>query len=179
MAALRDYTATLLPVSLALCALGVILRFLVIALSFLAWSCSESTNRANEDLIGTWIINHDSNSIDYSLIEYEKSGDKCEITFSLVNSLEVEMYWNKWEIVDGVIRSTMYNTTSFLEFGYEIQDRILKLNTGELFVDMIVPEGDYQTEYHYKNKEAAPGQICNTVKKVFKYKSKEIDNSGT
>ncbi|MEZ7491261.1 hypothetical protein QO198_06800 [Pseudoalteromonas distincta] len=155
------------------------MRFLVIALSFLVWSCSESTNRAKEDLIGTWIINHDSNSIDYSLIEYEKSGDKCEIAFSLVNSLEIEMYWNKWELVDGVIHSTMYNTTSFLEFGYEIQDKILKLNTGELFVDMIVPEGDYQTEYHYKNKDAVPGQICNTVKKVFEFKSKETGNHGT
>lgn len=155
------------------------MRFLVIALSFLVGSCSEPKNRANEDLIGTWIINHDSSSIDYSLIEYEKSGDKCEIAFSLVNSVEIEMYWNKWELEDGVIHSTMYNTTSFIEFGYEIQDRVLKLNTDELFVDMIVPEGDYQTEYHYKNKDAAPGQICNTVKKVFEFKSKETGDYGT
>lgn len=131
-----------------------------------------STEKNARDPIGIWIINHEADDVDYSFIEYENSGDKCEITFSMVNSLEVDMYWNKWTLIDGVIHSTMHNTTTFIEFGYKIQDKIAKLNEDNLFVDMIVPEGEYDTEYHYKNHRAKPGQVCNIVKKFFNNKSK-------
>ena len=149
------------------------MRLLIILPLVLLTSCYQATNPISEDLVGTWIINHDSSNVDYSFIEYEKSGNKCEITFSLVDSLEVEMYWNKWTLIDGVIHSTMHNTTTFIEFGFEIQDKILKLNERELFVDMIVPEGEYQTEYHYKNHSAEPGQVCKIVREFFNNKSKE------
>ncbi|CAM3901867.1 MULTISPECIES: hypothetical protein [Pseudoalteromonas] len=129
-------------------------------------------NINNQNVLGTWIINHNDEHVDYSVIEYQESGDKCEIAFSLVYSLDVTMYWNKWEIIDGVIHSTMHNTTSFLEYGTKVEDKILTLNKNELFVDMLIPEGEHSTEYHYKNHKAKLGQVCNTVKKYFKNKSK-------
>ncbi|WP_138544960.1 hypothetical protein [Pseudoalteromonas rubra] len=128
---------------------------------------------APNDLIGIWIINHNSEHVDYSFIEYQANGDKCEIEFSLVNSLDVTLYWNKWRLENGVIHSSIYNTTSFIEYGFEIGDKINTLNKNELFVDMVIPEGDYETEYHYKKHGAKSGQICDTVRKFFKNKSNE------
>ncbi|MDO6692547.1 hypothetical protein Q4574_04580 [Aliiglaciecola sp. 3_MG-2023] len=148
-----------------------ILTILSLKLLFFSF-CAFAIEENQQDLIGTWIINHDTEEVNYSFIEYEKSGDKCEISFSLVNSLEVDMYWNKWELIDGVIHSTLHNTTTFMEFAFHIQDKVLKLNHSELFVDMLIPKGEYSTEYHYKNHQAKPGQVCNVVKKFFKNKSK-------
>lgn len=145
--------------------------FIVLSLLMLS-SCKFSEYENAENLIGTWIINHAPGSVNYSFIEYDRYGDKCEITFSVENSLEVDMYWNKWQLIDGIIYSTMHNTTTFIEFGYKIQDKIQKLTDEELFIDMVAPAGDYSTEYHYKNKNAEPGQVCATVKKFFKNKSK-------
>lgn len=147
------------------------MKYLVFLSVVLLFSCANLTENDNQNLIGTWVINHEPSNVDYSIIEYEQSGDKCEINFHLVNSLEVDMYWNKWELIDGVIHTTMQNNTTFLEFGYEIQDKIETLTEQELFVEMIVPLGD-SVEYHYKNSRAEPGQVCNLVKKVFNNKSK-------
>ncbi|MBQ4835760.1 hypothetical protein [Pseudoalteromonas luteoviolacea] len=138
---------------------------------FLFSSCVLSANHSLHHLIGTWVINHDNKQVDYSFIEYQKSGDKCEISFSLVYSLEVDMYWNKWKVENGVIHSTIHNTNTLLEYGTKIGDKIKRLNEKELFVDMVIPKGEYATEYHYKNMNAKPGQVCNTVKKFFNHKS--------
>jgi hypothetical protein len=148
-------------------------KFLAILPIFIFSLYSPLSQGEPDKLVGIWIINHNSDHVDYSFIEYQANGDKCEIEFSLVNSLDVTLYWNKWRLESGVIHSTMYNTTSFIEYGFEIGDKINTLNQNELFVDMVIPEGDYEPEYHFKKHSAEPGQVCNTVRKFFKNKSKE------
>lgn len=125
-----------------------------------------------ESLEGIWIINHDNGKLDYSIIEYQANGDKCELAFSLITHAEITMYWNKWSLSGNVIRSTMHNTTSFIEYGFVIEDKIKTLDSDRLIVDMIAPYPG-TTEFHYKNKDAKFGQVCDVVKKVFRNKSKK------
>ncbi len=150
---------------------------LILLMSLFLSACSMTRSSYEPDkLIGTWVINHNGSEINYSIIEYQKNGDKCEISFELVNHLEVTMYWNKWQLENGIIHSTLHNTTSLLEFGKTIGDKIETLNENELFVNMVIPEGDFSTEFHYKNKKAESGQVCDVVRKVFDNKSKQEFN---
>lgn len=146
----------------------------ILIITFLLSSCGVPELKSDEELVlGVWIINHTNSVIDYSIIEYQNNNDKCEIAFSLINHLEVDMYWNKWRIEDGIIYSTIHNTNTLLEYGTKIGDKITTLNNDQLIVDMVIPEGDYSTEYHFKNHSGKKGQVCNTVRKYFQNKSKQ------
>ena len=56
------------------------------------------------------------------------------------------------------------SSTSFLEKGYVIHDKIIELNSEKLTVDMIIPKGDYKVEYHHKSKKSENGKVCSIVK---------------
>ena len=141
-------------------------KVFIIAFLVLLQGCVEKNDEELSKLIiGTWSYNYDSGS--YGFIEYTEDGDKCEMNFSFgqTGNLSVDLYWNKWKIDHSIIKSEMQaSSTSFLEKGYVIHDKIIELNSEKLTVDMIIPKGDYKVEYHHKSKKSENGKVCSIVK---------------
>ncbi|HEY6528712.1 MAG TPA: hypothetical protein VIZ65_08455 [Cellvibrionaceae bacterium] len=132
--------------------------------------CSSLTamKHSSEELIGIWVINHASSKVDYSVIEYLPSGDKCEVEYSmsLNSSVDIKLYWNKWSFDGKIIHTVMHATTGSIPIGYKINDRVLKLTDDKLDV-VINDPGEWGTEYHQKLLRPATGQVCDLVMASF------------
>jgi hypothetical protein len=139
--------------------------FIVLFISSCSPISSDSDVVLTEKLIGTWTHNYFEGS--YGLIEYSAAGDKCEIVlnFDFSDTPELDFYWNKWTIENGVIKTTMHTTNTILEKGQKINDKITTLNNHDLTVEMIYPVGEYEPEYHHKSKHSLTGKVCEIVKK--------------
>lgn len=133
-------------------------------LVFLSGCVTVQEQQWNEkELHGVWVINHSPDNIDYSIIEYSPGGDKCEMSYEVTPyGLEVILYWNKWRLDNGIIKTTMHATTGSIPIGYEINDKILELDSGILNV-IISDPGEWNVEYHIKNDRAHSGQVCRIV----------------
>ena len=144
------------------------MKYILIFLSVFILGCDSTEQYSDEDLsqkiLGTWTHNYYEGS--YGIIEYLPSGDKCEIglNFDFSGTPELDFYWNKWEIQNGIIKTTLHATNTILEKGRQINDEIVLLNDHELTVNMVVPKGE-DTEYHHRSKHSLSGKVCEIVKK--------------
>ncbi|BDY04673.1 hypothetical protein F0521_17140 [Ferrimonas sp. YFM] len=141
-------------------------KFITLVFILLIQGCvQKSDTELSQLIVGTWSYNYDSGS--YGFIEYTDNGDKCEMNFSFGESgnLSINLYWNKWQVEDSIIKSKVHaSTVSVMEKGYVIHDKVIEINSNVLTVDMIVPEGNFKTEYHQKSKYSESGKVCSIVK---------------
>lgn len=147
------------------------MRFSAVLILLLVQACSPApkdlltSDEANSKaIVGTWAYNN--SEWEYGFIEYQASGDKCEIGFEFdrQGNLSVDFYWNKWTIKNGVINTTMHATNTLINQGQKINDEIRELSEHNLTVYMIYPEGDWSLEYHYRSSDSEAGKVCELVK---------------
>ncbi|MEJ2419503.1 MAG: hypothetical protein P8Y45_21775 [Exilibacterium sp.] len=157
---------TALEVTIQMLSKNMKLTILLLTTIYLS-GCVSVTKKSSIDdrLLGIWVINHSPLKFDYSIIEYQPSGDKCEIEydFDSIAGLQVFAYWNKWRTEGDLIRTVMHKTNSSIPIDYEINDKILLLTDGSLDV-VISDPGEWDVEYHQRVPMAESGQVCNIVK---------------